>query len=548
MLEGKLTLKSQLLLAVAVPCLALFLVGAASLKSMGSIQQQASALYENTATPMRAMAEVVSRIPRMRVGIDMMLLQDTSLKDAKGVLTRVKEAREEDIPEMRQAMQLAVSAQVDPAARQSAQTLFSQFESMEKNELQPMLAAMEQGDMEKARQIYRDQYTATYGTMRKEANKQLDDLMKLAQQRHHLSQESFSQGQNEMIIIIAGALLICLLVSAMILLGLRKRVDFLQRHIGHAAANLALNSRAELSGNDEFAKITTSFNHFVQRIHAAMEEVANTARQLAGTANELATKARVTEQNCNAQRDRTVQVATAIHEMGATVSEIAGNASQAAGVANQANDEAEKGAHVVAQARQGITALSGELGDISEVIGSLAAQTDSIGSILDTIRSISDQTNLLALNAAIEAARAGEQGRGFAVVADEVRSLASRSASSTEEIQGMINRLQAQSGKAVEAMQEGRQQSLQVVEQADRANAALGHITSHISQISDMNIQVATATEEQSTVVADLDRNVEEINQLTLETTEIAEQLTGSSHNLQQLAQQLDRLVGNFRL
>ncbi|WP_323976367.1 methyl-accepting chemotaxis protein [Aeromonas hydrophila] len=309
-----------------------------------------------------------------------------------------------------------------------------------------------------------------------------------------------------------------------------------------------LTQRLKVEGRDELAQVATGFNNFVAKIHGSIEQVASNSRQLAATANEVATKAQLTQHNCTAQRDRTVQVATAIHEMGATVSEIAGNASLAADVAKQANEQADAGALVVAQARHGIVGLSGEIEQVAGVIESLASQTDSIGSILDTIRSISEQTNLLALNAAIEAARAGEQGRGFAVVADEVRNLASRSAASTAEIQGMINRLQEQSARAVSAMAQGRNQSLDVVTQADEANSALGQITAHITQISDMNIQVATATEEQSSVVGEINRNVEDINQLTMETADIAHQLTESSRSLQHLSGELDKLVGNFRL
>ncbi|HHQ4679992.1 TPA: methyl-accepting chemotaxis protein, partial [Aeromonas veronii] len=277
-----------------------------------------------------------------------------------------------------------------------------------------------------------------------------------------------------------------------------------------------LTQRLKVEGRDELSQVATGFNNFVAKIHGSIEQVAENSRQLAATANEVANKAQLTQHNCTAQRDRTVQVATAIHEMGATVSEIAGNASLAAEVARQANDQADAGAVVVAQARHGIVDLSGEIEQVAGVIESLASQTDSIGSILETIRSISEQTNLLALNAAIEAARAGEQGRGFAVVADEVRNLANRSAASTAEIQGMINRLQEQSARAVSAMAQGRDQSLEVVSQADEANAALGQITAHITQINDMNIQVATATEEQSSVVGEINRNVEDINQLTM--------------------------------
>ncbi|WP_368192957.1 methyl-accepting chemotaxis protein [Aeromonas sp. s8] len=309
-----------------------------------------------------------------------------------------------------------------------------------------------------------------------------------------------------------------------------------------------LTQRLKVEGRDELSQVATGFNNFVAKIHGSIEQVAENSRQLAATANEVANKAQLTQHNCTAQRDRTVQVATAIHEMGATVSEIAGNASLAAEVARQANDQADAGAVVVAQARHGIVDLSSEIEQVAGVIESLASQTDSIGSILETIRSISEQTNLLALNAAIEAARAGEQGRGFAVVADEVRNLANRSAASTAEIQGMINRLQEQSARAVSAMAQGRDQSLEVVSQADEANAALGQITAHITQINDMNIQVATATEEQSSVVGEINRNVEDINQLTMETADIAHQLTESSRSLQQLSGQLDKLVGNFRL
>ncbi|MGL5107728.1 MAG: methyl-accepting chemotaxis protein, partial [Vibrio ordalii] len=242
------------------------------------------------------------------------------------------------------------------------------------------------------------------------------------------------------------------------------------------------------------------------------------------------------------------QVATAIHELGATVGEIANNAAQAADVAKQATHQAENGTTVVEKAQVQIADLITELEQAAQVVGSLAGQVVNISSILETIRSISEQTNLLALNAAIEAARAGEQGRGFAVVADEVRNLASRSAASTEEIQRVINNLQEESKRAVGAMSQGREQGLLVVEQAENANSSLKQICVYIENISDQNIQVATATEEQSSVVSEINRTVEDINHLTMETTTVAEELTASSEHLKKVSKQLDNLVNNFKL
>lgn len=217
-------------------------------------------------------------------------------------------------------------------------------------------------------------------------------------------------------------------------------------------------------------------------------------------------------------------------------------------IAKETDVSADRGTRTVAETVQVVTEITRDLDAMAGQIAGLNKQSEQISSIVQVIRSIADQTNLLALNAAIEAARAGEQGRGFAVVADEVRTLASRSGASTEEIQQVINRLQAESRAAVDVMSRGRQQSERVVEYAGKASAALEQINGHITQISDQNIQVATATEEQSCVVEEINRNVEEINNLTQETTRIADQLNQSSTSLQDLSTQLDELVGHFKL
>lgn len=546
---NKMTLKTQFIGVIAIPCIALILISLTAIQGLSGMQDQTKKLAENTSAPLRSMAEVASRIPRMRVGIDIIILQQIpTMKDEKGVLTRVQETRAEDIPEMEAALKSARDAQVNPITYAEVQKLIDIFEKVKSNELIPMLLAMEQGDVVKSQEIYRNQFAASYNVMRKNTNAILDSLLEQGNTSFVDSQQNYQDTRMEMFTVLTIALIISIFLGFIMLRRLRLRVALLQQHISSASDKLDLHNMLELKGHDELSDIALHFNQFVLKIRSAIEAVADNSRQLAHTANDVASKAKATHRNCINERDRTTQIATAIHEMGTTVENIAGNATQAANAAKEADNQANNGAAVVAKARQGVSSLSTEIQQISTDITSLATQTNSIGSILDTIRSISEQTNLLALNAAIEAARAGETGRGFAVVADEVRNLASRSAASTNEIQILINKLQEQSSKTVIAIKRGHEQSNLVVKQADDANDSLTLITSHIGQISDMNIQVATATEEQSMVVTEISRNVEDINQLTSETSEIADELTASSANLQKLSVHLDKLVTQFKL
>lgn len=324
------------------------------------------------------------------------------------------------------------------------------------------------------------------------------------------------------------------------------QVAELFRNIGEGEGDLR--QRLPVNGEDEIAQLARGFNSFISKIQDSVIEVAQTSEQLGKSAIDVSNQAHQTLADSQLQKDRTIMVVTAINEMGATVNEIASNAAQAAVTAREADTESAEGQQVVTRARDTINQLSKDVGQVGEVIESLATHTKSIGGILDVIRAISEQTNLLALNAAIEAARAGEAGRGFAVVADEVRNLASRTAASTNEVQTMIDKLQSEASRAVSAMEQSRNRSREGVQAVDDASNSLSGISQQIALISDMNIQVAAATEEQSTVVEDINRNVTEINDITQRTAQTAQAAALASKSLNQLATRLDTLVARFKV
>ncbi|ORL50616.1 methyl-accepting chemotaxis protein McpA [Pseudomonas putida] len=309
-----------------------------------------------------------------------------------------------------------------------------------------------------------------------------------------------------------------------------------------------LTRRLTVQNKDEFGELATSFNRFVERIHASISEVSSATRLVHDLSEKVVSASNASISGSEEQSMRTNSVAAAINELGAATQEIARNAADASQHASGASEQAHGGREVVEEAISAMTALSQRISESCAQIETLNASTDEIGKILDVIKGISQQTNLLALNAAIEAARAGEAGRGFAVVADEVRNLAHRTQESAEEIHRMITSLQVGSREAVHTMNTSQVSSEQTVQVANQAGVRLASVTQRIGEIDGMNQSVATATEEQTAVVESLNLDITQINALNQQGVE---NLNDTLRHCDQLAQQagrLKQLVGSFRI
>jgi methyl-accepting chemotaxis protein len=302
------------------------------------------------------------------------------------------------------------------------------------------------------------------------------------------------------------------------------------------------------STNDEFGQVAGSAQKLQQQLGQMIGRLTEVVHQVAAAASQLAAVSERTNGGVREQQGAVEQVATAMNEMNATVQEVARNAAEAAEAARSADHETRQGNTVVLATVSTIEELAAEIERSSQVMARLKSDSEAVGTVLEVIRGIAEQTNLLALNAAIEAARAGEQGRGFAVVADEVRSLALRTQASTEEINGIIERVAQGTEETTAAMNHSRSRAQQSVEQAQQAGRALSSIAGAVSTINDMNSQIATAAEEQSAVTEEMNRSIVSINDLAERSAGGAGETTAASEQLARLAENLKQLTQGFRV
>jgi methyl-accepting chemotaxis protein len=354
----------------------------------------------------------------------------------------------------------------------------------------------------------------------------------------------------KIILILISSLLIIITVIYYIykLVIANKLADLTHSINDLTVGNSDLTKRIDDSGHDEISYLVKDFNRFLEHHRLFIKDIANSAQELTKASTEMI---EITEQSKEYSQEQKTQiglVATAINEMSASIHEVANSTASGDTSARLARDETSSGLQVVEENIRITNTLSEEIAQAAGVIQDLKTDSESIGSVLDVIRGISEQTNLLALNAAIEAARAGEHGRGFAVVADEVRTLASRTQDSTVEIQEMIERLQNGSDSAVIVMERGIKTVSASVKQATQTGESLKSITAAVTKIFDINTQVASSIEEQSIVVEDINQNIVTVDELAQRNNESAENIASANGQLDRLAENLSTLVSKYKL
>lgn len=345
------------------------------------------------------------------------------------------------------------------------------------------------------------------------------------------------------------AIVIGSLISWLVIKGIMEPINATNTILKEIAQGEGdLTKRVPVNSKNEIGQLGEYFNAFVSKLQGIVCEVVSSASQLSVAADQMHQMTVATSSGLNRQNQETIQVATAVTEMSASVSEVANSSQGASDAAKNADGEAKLGNSTVATTITTINELAQNVEHSASILGALKSDSENISAVLDVIKSIADQTNLLALNAAIEAARAGEQGRGFAVVADEVRTLAKKTQDSTSEIEGLISALQGAADSAVDAMQQNRSKASQTVEQAAKAGEYLESITLSVSSILDMNRQIAVASQEQSSVTHEVASRIVNIQSISEDTSAAATQTSASSKEVAILSERLQELVEQFKV
>lgn len=545
---NKLSLQARMLLLMCV-ALALFIVlGLAALLGIGQINQSLDGVYREHMVPISLVNQIATNIEAERTQLLLMLQHDPEsafLELHNHPISMHTDAINEVRSQTKQLNTQLEAIALDPNEQEIMRT-GNQYLANMQQVIDSSLTHMARHNFYQANELLLTQVNPAVTAATLEINKLTQSLLSDAQQEYIYAEQQYKKILQLFVtlLLVGGATIMFL--TQRVVCSIREAVKL----ISTASTQMAEGDttvRVDYQSQDELRRIAVSFNQMGEQMQTALRSVDNATNQLAAASEETSVVTENTSQSMRKQQNEISQVAAAMHEMHATAHEVARSASQAAEAAQHADGEAATARQVSLQTIEVIESLAEAVEHATTVITTLVKDSDEIGGVLDVIRSIADQTNLLALNAAIEAARAGEAGRGFAVVADEVRTLASRTQQSTSEINDMIARLQTSANQAFTAMETGRSKAKLGVEQTVKGTASLESIIQAVGVINDMSAQIASAAEEQSSVSEEMTRSITAINDLTSETTDGALQTTQASQEVARLATALQDMVRRFR-
>lgn len=535
-----LPIRNRLLAGFSVLGALLLLLSLMSHTAMKQLRQNTVLLESNIVPTLVVLGELNLNVTRMRVfTLRMFLAENAAEREAQ--LSKINELKVELEQEMtRYAALIALDGErqvFDETQRNFQQYLQGQAQ---------VVSLLQQGDNAGAVDMQDHQMAPLANQITKGLQRLMTINSEFAKEEAKASQAAFEQQRWQSILLVVVALLLAAMLAIMLTNSITRplRTAVLS---ANRIANNDLTESMSIDGKDEVTQLAQALAQMQQNLRNTLHLIANSSNQLASAAEELNS---VTDDNARGvqlQNDEIQQAATAVTEMSSAVDEVAKTAQTTSEASADSARSAAVGRQQVRQTISSIEQMNSDVAQSVEVVQQLAVQAQDIGKVLDVIRAIAEQTNLLALNAAIEAARAGEAGRGFAVVADEVRALAGRTQVSTREIEQMINQIRQGTGTAVQVMAQSAERARVAAEVAQDAGHALETINSQISLINDSNMVIASAAEEQSKVAREVDRNIVNISDLANQSAASAAQTTAAAQELSRLAVELNDLVSQFK-
>lgn len=519
-------------------------LGAFSVNRFMEMHDMIKTLYDDRLVPAVDLGTIGSRVDNIRIGA----LKIINEPDAGKRQEAFNSAAEEE-KEIEKLIEKYGSTYLVPEEKKIFEEFKPAWKAYNGSRLNTYNLAL-QGKFDEAKQNASTDAAAKY----KVANEKLDRLVaiqgEVGKELYKEAEDDYRFIRNTTVVVtliatlaaIAFGLLLTRMIATPLLHGVELAEAIAGGDMTHKVDAIMLNR------TDEIGQLMNSLNKMSGNLKSVIGNISQASNQIASASEELSSTAEQMSRGMQHQTSQTSQIASAMEEMSATVLEVAKNSQSASSSANEASSTAQKGGEVVTKTISGMMSIAATVEQSARTIGELGKSSDQIGEIVAVIDDIADQTNLLALNAAIEAARAGEQGRGFAVVADEVRKLAERTTKATKEIAQMIKNIQKETGSAVSAMEAGTKEVKEGVNLANQAGKSLVMIVDAVNKVNDMIRQIATAAEQQSTAAEEISKSIEEIASVTKETSAGSNQTATASHELSRMATELQGTVGQFKI